>query len=101
MCLLYASTLAVVPPVLYFVVLPPDGLADVLVCVLFATLFPAVWADWRNWTRGGLREHPHCAADRALPYDITYDPTADPGQAAKRQWLKAVRRLPGRDDGSD
>ncbi|CQR48760.1 hypothetical protein BN996_00208 [Haloferax massiliensis] len=30
--------------------------------------------------------------------DITYDPFADPGQAARDRWEKAVRRLPGSDD---
>jgi len=96
--LLYASTLAVVPPTLYFVVLPIDGLGDILLCGLFVTLLLAVWADRRNWTHGGVREHLNGTAGRDLPYDITHDPSADPGQAAKQRWLKAVRRLPGRDD---
>ncbi|QOS12675.1 uncharacterized protein HfgLR_12695 [Haloferax gibbonsii] len=30
--------------------------------------------------------------------DITHDPFADPGQAARDSWEKAVRRLPGSDD---
>lgn len=101
MFLLYASTLAVGLLALYVVAFPIDGVADVLLCALFATLFPAVWADRRNWNRGELRERLHRAADRDLPYDITYDPTADPGQAAKQRWLKAVRRLPGRGDDAD
>ncbi|MUV58872.1 hypothetical protein [Halogeometricum sp. CBA1124] len=90
---LYASQLTALLLVVFFVV---DGVAGVAVAVLFASLSAAaavgLWRTVRD-REGGERLG---TAD-----DITYDPFADPGQAARDRWEKAVRRLPGGDDERD
>lgn len=94
--LLYAVQLAALAAVLFFVVLPLDSAAGAAFALLFASLVAAtVFGLWRRNpgddgpTRAGTVE------------DITYDPVADPGQAARDRWEKAVRRLPGSDDKRD
>ena len=100
--LLYAVTLAIVPLGVYFTVWPPDDLTSVLAIVLLAGLVLLVAADLWHWKTGQVSEHLTTAAKRDLPYDISYDPTADPGQAAKDRWLQAVERLSDeRDDGDE
>lgn len=96
--LFYAVTLAIVPVVLYFYVWPIDDLPSVLLVVLLVALILFVLADYWNWKSGSLRTHLGSAAERDQPYDITYDPYADPGQAAKDTWRKAVERLPDDDE---
>lgn len=95
--LFYASSLAIVPVLTYFVVLPLDGLDSVLAAILLAGLVLVAAVDLWYWKTGKLSEHLTTAAKRNI-YDITDDPIADPGQAAKRQWTKALRRLPGGDE---
>ena len=93
--LFYASSLAALVPLLAFVVLPLDGFASVALAVLIAfLLIAAVVGLWRRATD---REGEHLGTRE----DIAYDPIAYPGQAAKHRWMKAVRRLPGRDDEED
>jgi glucan phosphoethanolaminetransferase (alkaline phosphatase superfamily) len=98
--LFYASSLAIVPVLAYFVVWPLGGLTSVVVAGLLVLLVFVAVADLWYWKSGSLSEHLSTAAKRRFPYDITYTPSADPGQAAKDYWLKAVRRLPG-GDGED
>lgn len=75
------------------VVLPLDSIAGVPLAVLFALLMAATaYGLWRSGTDSDGGGHPGTAED------ITYDPFADPGQAAKERWEKTVRRLPGGDD---
>lgn len=90
---LYASQVAALLAVLPFVVFPLDGISSVALGVLFVALAVAGAVGlWRTTTDGDGGHHLGTAED------ITYDPFADPGQAAKDRWEKAVRRLPGRDD---
>ncbi|WP_336035384.1 hypothetical protein [Halobacterium yunchengense] len=96
--LFYAASLAIVPVVVHSVVLPVDDAVSVFVAGALAALVLVVVADCWYWRSGATSDHLTAAAKRNLPYDVTYDPTADPGQAAKQRWLQAVRRLPGRDD---
>jgi len=94
--LLYASQLAALLLALLFVAAPFDSFASLLLAVLFALLVAVtVVALWRKRTGkdGGTQ--------LGTVEDITYDPFADPGQAAKDRWVQAVRRLPGRDDEDD
>lgn len=97
--LLYAVTLSIVPVGVYFTVWPPDDLTSVLAIVLLGGLVLLVAADLWHWKTGQVSEHLTTAAKRDLPYDISYDPTADPGQAAKERWLQAVENLSDEDDG--
>ncbi|NEU56030.1 hypothetical protein [Halorussus sp. MSC15.2] len=94
--LLYAFQLAALLLVLLFVVLPLDSSASVLLASLFG-LLAAVTAFglWRTTTDSDGR------TSLGTAEDITYDPFADPGQAARDRWEKAVRRLPGGDDERD
>jgi hypothetical protein len=89
---LYASQLAVLFAALLFVALPLEGFARVPVALLFALLVVA--------TAVGLWRAPSDGDGRGLPGadDVTYDPFADPGQAARDRWERAVSRLPGGDD---
>ena len=96
--LFYASSLAIVPILAYFVVWPLDNLTSLAVAGLLALLVLVVVADLWYWKTGTLGEHLSTAAERNLPYDITYTPTADPGQMATDYWQKTVRRLPGIDE---
>ncbi|WP_135851221.1 sodium/proton-translocating pyrophosphatase [Halorussus salinus] len=81
---------------LVFVALPLDDTASVALAFLFGSVaVAAVVGLWRTAT--GDDEGTHLGT----PEDITYDPFADPGQAAKDRWEKAVRRLPGEDDERD
>ncbi|POG55560.1 hypothetical protein [Haloferax marisrubri] len=91
--LLYAVQLAVLALVLVFVVPALEYPADILLGGLFAVVILAsVVALWRRATG-------HDGESRlGTAEDITYDPFADPGQAARDRWEKAVRRLPGSDD---
>ena len=93
--LFYASSLAALVPLLAFVVFPLDGVASVGLALLIALLLgTAVVGLWRRRTD---REGEHLGTDE----DIAYDPIAYPGQAARHTWEKAVRRLPGGNDGED
>jgi hypothetical protein len=94
----YASSLAIVPVLLYFAVFPLDDLTSIAGAVLLAVLVLVAAADLWYWKSGSLRDHLDRAARRDIPYDITYRPNADPGDAARHYWTKAVRRLPGGDD---
>jgi hypothetical protein len=94
--LLYALQLVVLALVVAFVAFPLDGPASVALAVLFGGLVVVtVYGLWRSTTGDGDSAHLGTAAD------ITYDPVADPGQAAKERWQKAVQRLPGGDDEQD
>ncbi|WP_135853302.1 hypothetical protein [Halorussus salinus] len=95
--LFYASSLAIVPVLTYFVVLPLDGLDSVLAAILLAALVLVAAVDCWYWKTGKLSDHLTAAARRRL-YDITYDPFADPGRAAGRSWRAAIRRSLGGDD---
>jgi hypothetical protein len=93
--LFYVSSLAGLLALLYLVVLPIDGVGSGALAVLFAfLLFTTAVGLWRRQTG---RDGEHLGTDE----DIAYDPIAYPGQAAKHRWEKAVRRLPGGDDGED
>ncbi|OLZ39971.1 hypothetical protein A6E15_02785 [Natrinema saccharevitans] len=93
--LFYASQLAGLSLVLCFVVFPLEGPVDVLIAVPFALLVVAVAVGlWRRVIDGDERDHLGTADD------ITHDPYADPGQAARDRWERAIRRLPD-GDGDD
>ena len=89
----YTIQLATLLLALVFVALTvgSKALTVLLVLLLFAT---AVGFLRRKTVRGGGT---HLGTDG----DITYDPIADPGQAAKDDWKKAVRQLPDGDDEQD
>lgn len=93
---LYAVQVALVLAALLYVAPRLDSPADVLIGGLFALLV-AVGAVglWRMKNDKTEPEYLGTAED------ITYDPFAYPGQAAKHRWEKAVRRLPGWDDEED
>ncbi|NHN47178.1 hypothetical protein G9464_06135 [Halostella sp. JP-L12] len=94
--LLYAFQLAGLLLALLFVAGPLDSPASVLLAALFAVLVTATAVGlWRSTTDGDGGDH------LGTTEDITYDPFADPGQAARDRWEKAVRRLPGGGDGRD
>ena len=79
-----------------FVALPLDGSASILLAFLFGSLVVvSALGLWRTTTDSDGQTHLGTAED------VTYDPFADPGQAAKDRWEKAIRRLPGGDDGRD
>ena len=91
--LFYVVSTAALVSIVRFVALPLDGPGSVALAVLFVILvLTGIVGFWRRYSD---REGEHLGtAD-----DITYDPIADPGQAAKHGWVKAIRRLPGeRDD---
>ena len=93
--LLYALQLVVLALVVAFVAFPLDGPASVALAVLFGGLVVATaYGIWRSTTDAD-------AAHLGTAEDVTYDPVADPGQAAKERWQKAVQRLPGGDDEQD
>jgi glucan phosphoethanolaminetransferase (alkaline phosphatase superfamily) len=96
--LFYAVSLAVVALLAAVAVWPLEDLPSVLGAVALAMVVLVVVADLWYWRSGAMSEHLSTAAKRNLPYDITYDPFADPGQAAKDRWLKATRRLREEDD---
>lgn len=94
--LVYAVQLAALVLALLAVALPLDGPASVPLAVLFASLVVATALGlWRRTTDGdgGTR--------LGTAEDVTYDPFADPGQAARDRRERAVRRLPGSDDDRD
>ncbi len=91
--LLYASQLAALLLALLFVALPLDSFASGLLAVLFALLV-SIMAVGLWWEKTGKSGGTHLG----MVEDITYDPFADPGQAAKDRWKKAVRRLPSGDE---
>lgn len=94
--LLYASQLVALVLALLFVVLPLDTVGSAVLALLFVLLVAVtVVAVWRRRNDSDGRVH------LGVAEDITYDPFADPGQAAKDRWEKAVRRLPGSDDERD
>ncbi|RXK51733.1 hypothetical protein [Halorientalis pallida] len=66
------------------------GLAVVLALLLVASGV----AVWRQWT-GRESEYSHAEAG------ITWNPVAYPGHAAKKRWLKTVRRLSDGDGEDD
>ncbi|WP_158058723.1 hypothetical protein [Halorussus halophilus] len=88
-------SMAVPAVLLADLVLPLDSLASVALAALIGALLLATtvglwrWETESEWKRLGTDE------------DITWDPIAHPGQAAKHRWEKAVRRLPGGDDEED
>ncbi|WP_336023037.1 hypothetical protein [Halobellus salinisoli] len=91
--LLSVLQLAALLAALFFVALPLDSPASVLLAVAFGSLAIAtVVGLWRGERDADGGSHLDTAED------ITYDPFADPGQAAKDTWKKAVRRLPRRHD---
>jgi hypothetical protein len=68
------------------------GVGGIALAVLVGSLLVATAiAAWRRRTD---RDDDHLGTDE----DLAYDPIAYPGQAARREWEKAVRRLPGGDD---
>ena len=89
--LLYGSQLVGLALVLVAVVAPFDTAGDVL---LGALLVATAVGLWRARTDGDT-------TSPGTVEDITYDPFADPGQAARDRWERAVRRLPGGDDEGD
>ncbi|WP_115864366.1 hypothetical protein [Halorussus litoreus] len=94
--LVYAFQVAALLAVLLFVVLPLDSSASVPLALLFALLAFTAAFGLRRTTSDGDGQNRVGTAE-----DITYDPFADPGQAARDRWEKAIRRLPGRDDERD
>ncbi|WP_335998847.1 hypothetical protein [Halorientalis halophila] len=85
---LYAFQLGAVVLALLFVVGPFGSSTDLLLALLFAVLILAMAVGlWR--ARTGEDGATHLGSLE----DVTYDPYADPGQAAKDRWEKAVRRL--------
>ncbi|WP_459193744.1 hypothetical protein [Halosimplex sp. J119] len=90
---LYALQLSGLVLVALFVVAPFDSAANIVLAVLFGSLAVAsAYGLWRRRTDSGASTQARTAED------ITYDPIADPGQAARDRWERAVRRLPGGDD---
>jgi len=80
---LVAITLIMIPKV--------DALADLPLVVFFASLaIIFVVGQWRKRT-DKEDEHPRTAED------VAYNPLA-PGQMAKENWRKAIRRIPGGDE---
>ena len=93
---LYASQLIALVLALLFVATPLDGVGRLAVAVLFASLASvAAVGPWRTTTDGGGRSRLDTAED------LTDDPFADPGQAARERWERAILRLPGEDDERD
>jgi len=92
----YAFQLAALLAVLLFVVLPLDSSASVPLALLFALLAFTAAFGLRRTTADDDEQNRLGTAE-----DITYDPFADPGQAARDRWEKAVDRLPGGDDERD
>ena len=93
--LLYGSQLIGLALVLVAVVAPFDTAADVLLGALFGALAVATAVGlWRARTDDDTTH-------LGTAEDITYDPFADPGQAARDRWERAVDRLPGGDDEGD
>jgi len=91
--LLYAFQLTTLALVLVFVVPTLQYPVNLFLGGLFAAVvFASGVALWRRAT--GQDE----GSRLGTAEDITYDPFADPGQAARDRWEKAVRRLPGSDD---
>jgi hypothetical protein len=84
--LLYALQLVGLGMALVAVALSLDGPASVPLALLFLTVMVA--------TLLGLWRTPTDDTGTRTAEDITYDPVADPGQAAKERWERAVRRLP-------
>jgi hypothetical protein len=94
--LLDASRLVALLVALFLVAAPFDSLASGPLAVLFASLAAATAVVlWRTRTDGDGGTRLGTAGDG------TSDPFADPGQAAKDRWVRAVRRLPGRDGEGD
>lgn len=92
---LYGSQIAALVFVVLFVAFPLDGVASIALAVLFRALVSAVAIGL--WRRRTDREGEHSGTAE----DITHDPIADPGQAAKHRWKKAVCRLPDGNDEQD
>lgn len=93
--LVYAFQLVALVAVVAFVVSPFDSPGTLPLAALFGVLAVTTAVGfWRSRTDddGGTRV--------GTAEDITYDPFADPGQAARDRWEQAVRRLPG-EDGED
>ncbi|WP_089882808.1 hypothetical protein [Halogeometricum limi] len=94
--LLRLSQIAVLLAVLVAVAVTTDGVGRTAVVLLFASLVVATGVGW--WRkRTGRDGFTHLGRLD----DITYDPFADPGQAAKHRWKRAVCRLPGSDEDDD
>jgi hypothetical protein len=90
----YAVSVAALVPPLVSRVLPLDTAAGVGASVsVFLLSFAAVVGlnrVARRWDGAAFE-----------PYDVRYDPLAYPGQAARRGWERAIRRLSGGDDEED
>ena len=94
MSLFYGVSLAGLVSLLLFVVLPSDTIGSVALGVLVLSLLLAAGVGiWRRRNGTGY--------DPGTRGDITYDPFADPGQMAKHNWEKAVRRVSTEDDAED
>ena len=88
--LVYAFQLVALVAVVAFVVAPFDSPATLPLTALFAVLaVTSAVGFWRSRTDDSVGTRVGTAED------ITYDPFADPRQAAKDRWETAVRRLPG------
>jgi len=88
--LVYAFQLVALVAVVAFVVAPFDSPATLPLAALFAVLaVTSAVGFWRSRTDDSVGTRVGTAED------ITDDPFADPGQAAKDRWETAVRRLPG------
>ena len=89
----YALQLAVIALFLLFAAVSLEWSVSAPLVALFVLLLAATAVGlWRRAT--GRDEGAHFGTAE----DITYDPFGDPGQAARHNWEKAVRRLPGDDE---
>ena len=84
----YVVSLAGLVSILAFIVFPLEGPGSVALAVLLVLLTLAGVVGF--WRRSTDRDPEHLGTVE----DIAYDPIAYPGQAAKHNWIKAVRRLP-------
>ncbi|WP_135828534.1 hypothetical protein [Halorussus halobius] len=91
--LVYAFQLVGLVALLVFVASPVDSPAGLPLAALLASLVVATAVGaWRGRTDDPGPEHVGTAED------VAYDPFADPGQAARDRWERAVGRLPGDDE---
>ena len=91
----YLVSLAGLVSILAFIVFPLEDPGSVGLAVLLVVLTLAgVVGFWRRVTD---RDPEHLGTVE----DLAYDPIAYPGQAAKHNWIKAVRRLPDWEESKD
>jgi hypothetical protein len=91
--LFYGFQLVVLLAALVLLVPGIGGFAGIALGVLLGALVAATALGLWRTTTDRESEHPGTAAD------IAHDPFADPGQAARQRWERAVSRLP--DDDQD